>query len=104
MDIAERYGLDLRRWLRSAERFSDLAIAVGLWVKTLSCRVIASLLSVTRADHLRPVLRCVVFRAGLRRVFDAVLRLACWGMILLRRIGVVTMPARAIRCAEQRLP
>jgi len=56
MDIADRYGLDFRRWLRSAERFSDLAMAAGLWVKTLSLRVIASLVSVTRADHLRPEL------------------------------------------------
>src|SRR5262245_50918945 len=65
--MAERKGGDFRRWLRSAERFSEWAIAVALrCLKTASSRVMASLRSVTRCDHLRAgrlaVLRCAVLR------------------------------------------
>jgi hypothetical protein len=36
MDMAERYGSDLRRWLASAERFSESAMRRGLLcLKTL---------------------------------------------------------------------
>src|ERR1700710_2636028 len=52
--MAERYGSLLRRWLRSAERFRDRAIAFGLSsLKTLCLRSNASLVAVTRPDHLR---------------------------------------------------
>ena len=52
MDMAERYGADLRRRLRSAERLSDRAIAVGVFLaKTWRSRSSASLLRVTEADH-----------------------------------------------------
>lgn len=61
--MAERNGVDLRRRLDSAERFSDKAIARGLFlVKTPDSRSRASLLCMTRRDHLEPVL------AGVRRL------------------------------------
>ena len=44
----------MRRWLRSAERFSDAAIADGLLsLKTSVLRSSASLVAVTLPDHLR---------------------------------------------------
>jgi hypothetical protein len=52
MDMAERKGPDLRRWLFSAERFNDCAIARGDFLNTDFSKVIASLVSVTLADHL----------------------------------------------------
>jgi hypothetical protein len=55
IDIAERNGLDLRRWLRSAERLTDAAMRFGLSdLNTSYFRSIASLVSVTFADHLGP--------------------------------------------------
>jgi hypothetical protein len=69
MDMAERYGADLRRRLRSAERLSDRAIAVGvLLAKTRRSKSSASLLRVTEADHFRRAdgLRLLVALAGLR--------------------------------------
>jgi hypothetical protein len=52
MDIAERYGEDLRRWLRSAERLIERAMLRGsLPAKTPSSSVMASLLFVTFCDH-----------------------------------------------------
>lgn len=44
----------MRRWLRSAERLTDAAIRCGLSdLKTSFSKAIASLVSVTFADHLR---------------------------------------------------
>ena len=61
--MAERNGLDLRRWLRSADRFTDWAMSLGLAdLKISDSRSIASLVSVTFADHLR-VLGAAVLRA-----------------------------------------
>jgi hypothetical protein len=52
IDNADRYGSDLRRWLRAAERFNDAAIRLGLlWLKTPRSRSSASLSLVTRADQ-----------------------------------------------------
>src|SRR5271168_6186 len=64
MDIADRYGSALRRRLRSADAFSDLAILLGSFdLKMSRSRSRASLCSVTSADHLRSwwrsVLMCV---------------------------------------------
>ena len=68
MDMAERYGADLRRRLRSAERLSDRAIAVGVLAKTRRSKSSASLLRVMEADHFRRAdgLRLLVALAGLR--------------------------------------
>ena len=56
MDIAERYELDLRRRLRSADRFRETAILRGVdFVKTPPSRVSASLSRVTRADQRLPL-------------------------------------------------
>ena len=71
MEIAERYGVDLRRRLFSADLFKEAAIARGLRsLKTESSSVSASLLSVTCCDHfligleLRAgALRALAFRA-----------------------------------------
>src|ERR1700720_1100562 len=53
MDIADRYGSALRRRLRSADAFSDLAIFFGSFdLKISRSRSRASLCSVTSADHL----------------------------------------------------
>ena len=61
MDIAERCELDLRRRLRSAERFSEAAILRGLdFVNTRFSSVSASLSRVTRADQRLP-LRLALF-------------------------------------------
>src|SRR5438045_3260098 len=52
MDMAERYGSLFRRWLRSADRLSDRAIARGeSFVNTRRSRSKASLRSVTRCDQ-----------------------------------------------------
>src|SRR5205814_364759 len=54
IDIAERNGALLRRWLRSAERLSDNATARAVrLVKTPCSRSRASLARITRADHRR---------------------------------------------------
>ena len=53
MDMAERNGPDLRRLLRSADRFSESAICRGLRVNTLLSRSSALLRSVTRRDQRR---------------------------------------------------
>lgn len=56
IDIAEPYALDLRRRLRSEDRFSDLAIFRGLdLVKTPFSSVSASLSRVTRPDQRLPL-------------------------------------------------
>lgn len=50
--MAEAYGEPLRRLLRSAERFSERAIAAGSsWAKTFGSRSSALLSRVTRPDH-----------------------------------------------------
>jgi hypothetical protein len=50
--MADRYGDDLRRLLRSADRFSDVAMARGVrFLKTAFSRSSASLVSVTRPDQ-----------------------------------------------------
>jgi hypothetical protein len=68
MDIAERYGSDLRRLLLTADRLSDAAIRLGFcWLKTPFSSVSASLCSVTWRDHRRPLRRLAVFRRGLDR-------------------------------------
>ena len=55
MDIADRYEFDFRRRLRSADRFSEMAIFRGVdLVKTPFSSVRASLSRVTRADHRLP--------------------------------------------------
>ena len=52
MDIADRYGEDLRRLLESADFLSDLAILPGSFqVNTPSSSTSALLFSVTRCDH-----------------------------------------------------
>ena|SRR5439155_19249842 len=54
IDIAERYGSDLRLWLRSADRLSDCAIArAPAFLKTPDSRSSASLVAITRADQRR---------------------------------------------------
>jgi hypothetical protein len=54
IDIAERKGSDFRRSLRSAERLSDWATALGLrFLNTPCSRSSASLFAVTRFDHRR---------------------------------------------------
>jgi len=69
IDMAERNGADLRRRLDSAERFSDRAIARGLFlVKTPGSRSSASLVCMTRRDQREP------FFAGLRLPFAPWLR------------------------------
>src|SRR5262245_31333781 len=56
MDMAERNGADLRRWLRSADRFKDAAMRLGSRdANTPLSRVSASLCSVTSRDQRRPV-------------------------------------------------
>src|SRR5262245_16348792 len=78
MESAERKGSALRRLLRSADRFSEAAIALGSrLVNTPSSSVSASLCSVTACDQRRALLpRLLAFRAlPLRRV-DAVVFLA----------------------------
>src|SRR5437868_4589741 len=68
--MADRYGVDLRRSLRSAERLSERAMAPGVGLaKTLRSRSSASLLRVTAADHFR---RDLVFA-----VLDFALAIAC---------------------------
>ena len=73
IDIADRYEFDFRRRLRSADRFSDMAIFRGLdLVKTPFSSVRASLSRVTRADQRFPrrrgdldfVRRLVIVRAN----------------------------------------
>jgi len=55
IDIAERYGSDLRRWLRSAERLSDAATPRGVrCVNTPGSRSSALLVSITRCDQYLP--------------------------------------------------
>src|SRR4029077_19713061 len=86
MERAERKGSALRRLLRSADRFSEAAIALGsLLVNTPSSSVSASLCSVTTCDHRRPpprrttralLPRLLAFRALTPRRFDAVAFLA----------------------------
>ena len=50
--MAERFGLDLRRLLASAERSTDCAIFFGSdCLKTFFFKSIASLVRVTLADH-----------------------------------------------------
>jgi hypothetical protein len=52
IDIADRYGSDLRRLLRSAERFKDCAIAVAERSRnTPSSKSSALLVRVTRPDQ-----------------------------------------------------
>jgi hypothetical protein len=52
--MADRNGGALRRVLRSADRFTDSAIARGLFrLNTPGSRSIASLVSITRRDHRR---------------------------------------------------
>ena len=54
MESAERNGSDLRRLLRSAERFNEAAIRLGSFdVKTPPSSVSASLCSVTSCDQRR---------------------------------------------------
>ena len=58
MDIAERKGDDLRLPLRSAERFSERAISIGLREKARFSRSRALLRSVTRRDQRRLLRPC----------------------------------------------
>jgi hypothetical protein len=52
IDIAERNGVALRRWLASDDRFNDRATAVALRsLKTPACKSMASLLAMTFADQ-----------------------------------------------------
>jgi len=51
----------LRRWLCSADRFNEAAIRLALRdLKTSSSRSSASLVSVTFADHFRPIRRLII--------------------------------------------
>src|SRR5215813_10733941 len=85
MDMAERNGADLRRRLRSADRFKDAAMRLGSRdANTPLSSVSASLCSVTWRDQRRPVReraervdlrlrpRSAVRRARLLRPFDEV--------------------------------
>src|ERR1700754_1752222 len=78
MESAERNGSDLRRLLRSAERFNEAAIRLGsLDVNTPSSSVSASLCSVTSCDQRRRGLADLVGRGEprfLRPVGDLLLR------------------------------
>jgi len=66
MELAERYGVDLRWRLFSADLFKEAAIARGLRsLKTESSSVSASLVSVTCCDHF---LIGLELRAGALRV------------------------------------
>src|SRR6185437_72110 len=67
MDIAARNGSDLRRWLASAERLSDAAIArAERCVNTPGARSSALLMRPTVADQRVPRLpRCGVWLATL---------------------------------------
>jgi hypothetical protein len=89
MESAERNGSDLRRLLRSAERFNEAAIRLGsLKVKTPPWSVSASLCSVTSCDQRRRLAvvgrreepgflrRMFVLRAGPARRLDAAAFLA----------------------------
>src|SRR5919106_4718465 len=83
MDMADWYGVVLRRLLRSADRFSDRAILCGsLDLKTAFSRSSALLRLFTSADQRRPfappVLRAAVLRAVVLRRAElrAVLRAA----------------------------
>lgn len=72
MDIADRNGSLLRRWLRSADRLRDRAMLLGSFrVKTPGSRSSALLRSVTRPDQrfLRrvPAMRSVL-RAAIRTI------------------------------------
>jgi hypothetical protein len=70
MDMADRKGLDLRRWLASADFFKDCAMPRALCpLNTPGCKSSASLRFVTSADHLRGVCD-----AGFRLVAEVVLR------------------------------
>jgi hypothetical protein len=90
MDSAERKGSDLRRLLRSADRFNDAAIRLGSRkVNTPRSSVSASLCSVTRRDQ-RPPSR--VLAPAVRREGPVFLpRLA--GLRLERRLGGFVVPA-----------
>ena len=68
MESAERNGSELRRLLRSAERFNEAAIRLGSFeVKTPPLSVSASLCSVTSRDQRR---RLVVAARFLPRMLD----------------------------------
>ena len=83
--MAERYGSDLRRWLRSAERFSDAAIFLGSFMaKTFCWRSSASLCLVTSLDQRVPGFR----RAAAEHCFFVVLlRSPGWGQPGGRKFG-----------------
>jgi hypothetical protein len=92
IDSAERYGLVLRRLLRSAERLSDAAICFGSRkVNTPPLRSSASLVSVTRFDQRRTP----GFVVALRRA---------WGFFVAARfadffVALRTMAGPRFRCA-----
>ena len=74
MESAERNGSDLRRLLRSAERFNEAVIRLGSFdVKTPPSSVSASLCSVTSCDQRRRLAVAAVRRGEtgfLRRMLD----------------------------------
>src|ERR1700748_2172262 len=78
--MADRWGADLRRWLCSADRFSEAAIFLGSEsVKTPFFRSSASLWRVTLPDHLRVLLVLAVFLAVLRAAMPDITIGGCMG-------------------------
>jgi len=92
MEIAERYGVDLRWRLFSADLFKEAAIARGLRsLKTESSSVSASLVSVTCCDHF---LIGLELRAGALRVLA--LRALALREVVLRNAAF--LPVAFFRC------
>src|SRR6185436_6222072 len=94
MESAERNGSDLRRLLRSAERFNEAAIRLGSFeVKTPPSSVSASLCSVTSCDQRRrPAVAAGRDEPGfLRRMLDLRARRT-------RRLDAAAFPAMMRTC------
>jgi hypothetical protein len=91
MDMADRKGVDLRRWLASADFFKDFAMLRALCsLNTPGCKSSASLRFATSADHFRGV------REAGFRFKEAVLRpLALTARF--RAAGFGEAPFRAVR-------
>src|SRR6185312_5316273 len=91
IDIADRSGADLRRLLRSAERFSDTAMSCALrFLNTPCSRSSASLSRVTLPDHFLSLARC---RAPMRACRPCVCAVAA----MMRQ-----RPDAAVRCSVAR--
>src|SRR6266550_2371896 len=106
--MAERRGEDLRRVLRSAERFRERAISFGLRLNTRASRSRALLCFVTSADQRRPrVCRAgPEARTGLTRfrVLVAMDSIRAMRPGWLPARGALLRRARFVRPAPIRLP